>query len=352
MGERDRGPEALAAKVGVYRNGVLLTASPNSQAVLDVAKILRERPGIPDNFRFRNFLGYFSSGERYVAIGGGIEDRYAVVFQPDVSDSVFPALGDAVKTARENRASGIAFVSPYCPGLRQIKPYQPGEAASGINDIEELQRKGAEIIVTVDVHDEEALREKLRKQGIPIRLINISAIPLLADALRTRTILTEEQIRGATAVGPDKRARLRAEDLQYLLGISGLTYFKKERDPRTKKSKIVEMLGDDPRGRIRIVIDDMVVTGETLKEADVWLRKKGGKQDTYVLITHGLFTPDALKIIGSKWIKKVIVTDTVSLNEEAAEYLNLHPEISEKIEVVSVAPLIARAINEILGKAA
>ena len=96
------------------------------------------------------------------------------------------------------------------------------------------------------------------------------------------------------------------------------------------------MVGDVD-GRIAIIIDDMISTGETLVLAAELLKERGAGQ-IYAAATHGIFAGNALSLIGASAIGRVFITDSIPLPPV---------ERHELIEVVSIAPLLAEAIMRI-----
>jgi ribose-phosphate pyrophosphokinase len=77
----------------------------------------------------------------------------------------------------------------------------------------------------------------------------------------------------------------------------------------------------------------MISTGGTLILAAKLLQERGASQ-VHVAATHGIFAGDALDQINDSVIDRIFVTDTIP-----------GPiGMTDRIEVVSVAPLLAEAI--------
>jgi ribose-phosphate pyrophosphokinase len=94
----------------------------------------------------------------------------------------------------------------------------------------------------------------------------------------------------------------------------------------------------DIEGRTPIIIDDVMAGGSVLKQVDA-LYDKGAAGLTYFAITHPVLLPTALKRLDEdQRIGKLVVTNTIAVPLEKR-----HP----KIEVLSIAPLLADIINRI-----
>jgi ribose-phosphate pyrophosphokinase len=101
-----------------------------------------------------------------------------------------------------------------------------------------------------------------------------------------------------------------------------------------------EVVGE-VEGKVCILVDDMIDTAGTICAAADQLAERGASR-VIAATTHGIFSGSALERLEASLIEKVIVTDTVPLPEDA------DPDF---IEVLSVAPLIARAIGAVFADA-
>ncbi|MBI2593892.1 ribose-phosphate diphosphokinase, partial [Candidatus Daviesbacteria bacterium] len=86
------------------------------------------------------------------------------------------------------------------------------------------------------------------------------------------------------------------------------------------------------------IVDDMITTAGTLCNAAELIKKKGAKK-IWAAVTHGIFTEGALEKIIASPIEKILVTDTIPQRKEVSD--------CPKVEVISVAPLLAEAIERI-----
>nr|HOP41662.1 ribose-phosphate diphosphokinase [Geobacteraceae bacterium] len=102
-------------------------------------------------------------------------------------------------------------------------------------------------------------------------------------------------------------------------------------------SEVMHLIGD-VRDKDAIIVDDMVDTAGTLTQAAKALRDHGAKA-IYACATHGVLSGPAIERIENSEIEEMVITDTIPLNETAAQ--------SRKIKVISVAGLLAEAIRRI-----
>src|SRR2546421_352014 len=90
-------------------------------------------------------------------------------------------------------------------------------------------------------------------------------------------------------------------------------------------------------GRVGLIVDDMIDTGGTIaKAADILF--ESGAADVVVAATHALLSDPATERLKNSRISEVVVTNTLPLPPEKR---------LDKITVLSIAPLIARAIREV-----
>jgi ribose-phosphate pyrophosphokinase len=136
-------------------------------------------------------------------------------------------------------------------------------------------------------------------------------------------------------VSPDAggvgRARVLAKRLEANLAIID------KRRPAPNVARVLHVIGD-VKDRDVVIVDDMVDTAGTLIQSVEALIKKGACK-VFAACTHPVLSGEALDRIENSQLEKIIVTDTIPLNEKARS--------SEKILVISVAELFGEAIRRI-----
>jgi ribose-phosphate pyrophosphokinase len=98
------------------------------------------------------------------------------------------------------------------------------------------------------------------------------------------------------------------------------------------------MLVGDVANRICILVDDIIDTGNTITRAAKLLKKEGATK-VYALLTHGVFSGDAIARINASAIDKILVTNSVPQNE--------HRRLCPKLEVIDISPVFAEAIRRV-----
>lgn len=98
------------------------------------------------------------------------------------------------------------------------------------------------------------------------------------------------------------------------------------------------MLVGDVSNRICILVDDIVDTGNTITRAAKLLKKEGATQ-VYALVTHGVFSGDAIARINASAIDKMLVTNSVPQNE--------HRRLCPKLEILDISAVFAEAIRRV-----
>ena len=110
-----------------------------------------------------------------------------------------------------------------------------------------------------------------------------------------------------------------------------------KRRPQAGKSQVMNIIGQ-VKDKDCIIVDDIIDSGGTIVNAADALIKKGAK-DVYVFVTHAVLSGEAINKIKKSKIKKLVITDSLD-NSKRIKNIN-------KIQVLSIAPLMAEAIKRI-----
>jgi ribose-phosphate pyrophosphokinase len=231
-----------------------------------------------------------------------------------------------IDAAKRASSSEVIVIMPYFGYSRQDRKEMARVPISSAVIASMIAHAGADRILTLDIHSEQ--EEGFIKQPWD----NVYASYALAPAIK------KKHLDNLVIVSPDKGGVSRATFYQGLLKANELAIVYKERDLSVNnKSEALAMVGD-VKGKNVLLVDDMIDAGGTIVHAADYLKEKGAKR-IFACVTHGLFSGDALSRISKSALEKVIVTDSVKHRNEVVK----HP----KIEIVSVAPLLAEAIKRI-----
>jgi ribose-phosphate pyrophosphokinase len=230
---------------------------------------------------------------------------------------------DSFKRASAKR---ITVVSPFYPYARQDKKGRGREPISARLVADLYRTAGADRIMSVDLHTAQI-------QGFfdgPVD--HLFAIPLLSDYIRSRTGGEE-----LTVVSPDTGRVRVAEQWAERLGGAPLAFVHKSRDLTVPNQAVSKQVVGQVEGRTCVLIDDMIDTGGTIAGA-VRVLQEAGAKDVIIAATHAVFSDPAAQRLAECGAREVVVTNTLPIPEDKQ---------FERLTVLSIAPLIARAIREV-----
>lgn len=297
---------------------VLLTGTANLKLAQDVAKILGQNAD--------ETVTAFADGEKRIIIPENLRKRDVFIIQstcPPVDENLMELLL-IIDAAKRSSAAEVSVVIPYFGYSRQDRKDRARVPVSAALVAGLIEYAGASRIVTVDIHSEQ------EPGFVEIPWDNLYASYSLFPVLK------QHFSDGIVVASPDKGGVLKASFFADYLNADGIAIVFKERDVQTRNaSKAIEMIGDVKDKEV-LIVDDMIDTAGTIVEAATILKERGAKSIS-VAATHGLFSDPAPKRIAESAIDRIFITDTVPIRKEMLE--------SNKLEVVSVAPLLAEAIN-------
>jgi ribose-phosphate pyrophosphokinase len=263
--------------------------------------------------------------EIYVQIDEAVRNKDVFVIQPcstPVNDHLVELLL-MIDAFRRASAHSITAIIPYFPYARQERMSRGREAISARVVATMLETMGVNRVIYVDIHAEAI-------QGFfTVPVDRLQAFPILSDYFRGKPFLKD-----AVVVAPDVgRAQLAGRYAQ-ALGVP-LVVMQKRREG-VRKVTTTHVVGD-VQNKVPILIDDIIASGSVLDQIPA-LFEKGAKPEVHLAITHPVLLPTALERLDEEWIAELVVSDTVLVPPAKR-----HP----KIEVVSVAPMLAYAIRGI-----
>jgi len=226
----------------------------------------------------------------------------------------------AIDAAKRASANYITAVVPYYGFARQDRKDKPRVSIASKLVADLLGTAGANRVMTMELHAPQI-------QGffnVPVDHLESSII----FAPYIKTLKQDNLVIAAPDVGASNRIREVAKMLNLPMVICD-----KE---RKKANEIANMtVIGDVDGKDVVLIDDIIDTGGTLCKAAAMLTEKGAKT-VRALCCHPVLSGKAHENIEGSVLTELVVTDTIPLKKHI-----------EKIKVLSVAPLWARAIRNV-----
>ena len=230
---------------------------------------------------------------------------------------------DALKRASAKR---ITVVMPFYGYARQDKKHRGREPISARLMADLFKTAGADRLITVDLHADQI-------QGFfdgPVD--HLMALPILADYVAEKYAGQRLAI-----VSPDAGRIKVAERWSARLGGVPLAFIHKSRREDRPNETVANRVVGQVEGRICVLTDDMIDTGGTIVKAAEALVADGAA-GVVIAATHAILSDPAVDRLKNSAATEVIVTDTLPLSDE---------QRFDKLTVLSIAPLISRAIKEV-----
>jgi ribose-phosphate pyrophosphokinase len=227
---------------------------------------------------------------------------------------------DALKRASADR---ITAVLPYYGYARQDRKDKPRVPISAKLIAKLLEKAGADRILGLDLHAAQI-------QGFfDIPVDHLFATPVMIDYLKPRQ--TPETVVVSPDAGGVERARALAKRMSVPLAI-----IDKRRDD-VNVAEVMHIIGE-VEGKDCLMFDDLIDTGGTLVKGAEALQKAGAAS-VRAAATHAVLSRPAIERIEQSVLKEVVLTNSIPLSEEGQR--------CTKVRILSVAPLLARAIQSI-----
>ncbi|MEY3347037.1 MAG: hypothetical protein RIR40_762, partial [Actinomycetota bacterium] len=217
-------------------------------------------------------------------------------------------------------------IAPFYGYARQDKKHRGREPISARLMADLFKTAGADRLMTVDLHSAQI-------QGFfdgPVD--HLHALPLLANYVGSKVDRSR-----LTIVSPDSGRVRVAERWSDILGGTQIAFIHKTRDPRVPNEAVTGRVVGEVKGQTCVVIDDMIDTAGTITKAVEALYNDGAKE-VIIAATHPVFSGSASERLVNSKVSEVVVANTLPIPDDK-KFPNL--------TVLSIAPLIARAIREV-----
>ncbi len=296
----------------------IFTGSAHPSLAQEIADLLQVPLG-------KSTTTHLKDTEIHVMIDEVVRDQDIFFVQPccaPVNDNLMELLLylDAFRRAS---AHEISLVIPYFPYSRQDRMSRGREAISARVVANLLEVQGASRVIFVDIHNPAI-------QGFfNIPVDPLTALPLLANYFR------KPEFENAAIVSPDVGRASLAGKYAGLLNLPLVVMHKRRTGFST--SETTHIVGEIQERR-PIIIDDMMASGSVLKQIDA-LYDQGALPGACFAITHPILLPSALEnLMADDRIEKIVATNTIPVPPS---------KLNEKIEILSIAPLLAGIIKDI-----
>ncbi len=268
---------------------------------------------------------HFSDGNLFVRVKENVRGRRVYIVQ----STVFPANDnfmellfwiDALKRAS---AESVTVVMPYFSYAKGDKKDEPRVSIRARVCADAIDAAGADRVVMLDLHAPQI-------QGFfRIPVDDLYALPILCEQI------VRKQLPDLVVVSPDTGFAKQARKYASFLGTS-IAIGDKQRKSHNERAEVLEIIGD-VRGKTALIVDDFTISAGTLADAATKLLERGANA-VYAAVTHGVFAEGSMERLDRSPIQRLLVTDSIETQPVV---------FSEKIETVSVAPLLGEAIRRI-----
>lgn len=302
---------------------ILVFGGSGSPKLTDaICAYLGIRPGAREVLRF-------SEGNLFVRVQENVRGRRVYLVQ----STVFPANDhfmellfwiDALKRAS---AESVTVIMPYFSYAKGDKKDEPRVSIRARVCADAIEVAGADRVVTLDLHAPQIAG------FFRVPVDDLYALPALCEAIQRKNL--PDLVVVSPDVGFAKQARKYASYLGTSIAIGD-----KQRKAHDERAEILEIIGD-VRGKTALIVDDFTISAGTLADCAEKLVERGARE-VYAAVSHGVFGHGSMERLERSPIRRLLVTDSVETQPVA---------LSEKVEVVSVAPLFGEAIRRIHDRA-
>jgi ribose-phosphate pyrophosphokinase len=223
-------------------------------------------------------------------------------------------------------AHRVIAVTPWYGYSRQDKKSAPREPITARLVARMLETAGISRLLTMDLHAGQL--QGFFSAQTPVD--HMTALPMLSQYVKDQLTSEASEL---VIVAPDAgRVKLTR---RFARGV-GATYALMEKErPAHGVAEIGRVIGD-VRGKVAVIVDDMIDTGGTLAAAAQTVMDEGAKE-VYAVATHGVFSGNAWETLGNSPLSGIVVTDTIPIRDDAPD----------TIRVISTADLLTESIRKI-----
>ncbi|XP_052307690.1 ribose-phosphate pyrophosphokinase 1 isoform X2 [Populus trichocarpa] len=266
----------------------------------------------------------FADGEIYVQLQESVRGCDVFLLQPtcpQANENLMELL-IMIDACRRASAKNITAVIPYFGYARADRKTQGRESIAAKLVANLITEAGATRILACDLHS----GQSMGYFDIPVD--HVYGQPVILDYLASKTICFSDLV----VVSPDVGGVARARAFAKKLSDAPLAIVDKRRHGHNV-AEVMNLIGD-VKGKVAVMVDDMIDTAGTIAKGAALLHEEGARE-VYACCTHAVFSPPAIERLSSGLFQEVIITNTIPVAEK-----NYFPQLT----VLSVANLLGETI--------
>ncbi|XP_012857337.1 PREDICTED: LOW QUALITY PROTEIN: ribose-phosphate pyrophosphokinase 1-like [Erythranthe guttata] len=266
----------------------------------------------------------FADGEIYVQLQESVRGCDVYLVQPTCppANENLMELLVMIDACRRASAKNITAVLPYFGYARADRKTQGRESIAAKLVANLITESGADRVLACDLHS----GQSMGYFDIPVD--HVYCQPVILDYLASKKICSSDLV----VVSPDVGGVARARAFAKKLSDAPLAIVDKRRQGHNI-AEVMNLIGD-VKGKVAVMVDDMIDTAGTIAKGAALLHEEGARE-VYACCTHAVFSPPAIERLSSGLFQEVIITNTVPVMEK-----NYFPQLT----VLSVANLLGETI--------
>ncbi|KAL1195805.1 Ribose-phosphate pyrophosphokinase 2 [Cardamine amara subsp. amara] len=266
----------------------------------------------------------FADGEVYVQLKESVRGCDVFLVQPTCTptNENLMELLIMVDACRRASAKKVTAVIPYFGYARADRKTQGRESIAAKLVANLITEAGADRVLACDLHS----GQSMGYFDIPVD--HVYCQPVILDYLASKSISSEDLV----VVSPDVGGVARARAFAKKLSDAPLAIVDKRRHGHNV-AEVMNLIGD-VKGKVAVMVDDMIDTAGTIVKGAALLHEEGARE-VYACCTHAVFSPPAIERLSSGVLQEVIVTNTLPVAEK-----NYFPQLT----ILSVANLLGETI--------
>ncbi|CAJ1943147.1 unnamed protein product [Sphenostylis stenocarpa] len=266
----------------------------------------------------------FADGEIYVQLQESVRGCNVYLIQPTCppANENLMELKIMIDACRRASAKNITAVIPYFGYARADRKTQGRESIAAKLVANLITKAGADRVLACDLHS----GQSMGYFDIPVDHVHCQ--PVILDYLASKTISSSDLV----VVSPDVGGVARARAFAKKLSDAPLAIVDKRRHGHNV-AEVMNLIGD-VRGKVAVMVDDMIDTAGTIAKGAALLHEEGARE-VYACCTHAVFSPPAIERLSGGLFQEVIITNTIPVAEK-----NYFPQLT----ILTVANMLGETI--------